>query len=133
MKNEVAAELCALLAFSAIKNNDKVSLVVFTDEIELFVPPGKGTTHVLRLIRELLSALQPLASNPPEQLPRLIRQGIQQLLAQLPTMVQLQQPATLQRAILDSGAFLEARLALLAQGAVQPRPSGQGTPVQAGG
>jgi len=55
LKNEVAAELCALLAFSAIKNNDKVSLIVFTDEIELFVPPGKGTTHVLRLIRELLS------------------------------------------------------------------------------
>ena len=55
LKNEVAAELCALLAFSAIKNNDKVSLIVFTDEIELFVPPGKGTTHVLRLIRELLN------------------------------------------------------------------------------
>jgi uncharacterized protein (DUF58 family) len=53
-KNEVAAELCALLAFSAIKNNDKVGLVVFTDQVELFVPPGKGTTHVLRLIRELL-------------------------------------------------------------------------------
>ena len=55
MKNEVAAELCALLAFSAIKNNDKVGLVVFTDRIELFVPPAKGTTHVLRLIRDLLS------------------------------------------------------------------------------
>lgn len=55
MKNEVAAELCALLAFSAIKNNDKVGLVVFTDGIEMFIPPAKGTTHVLRLIRELLS------------------------------------------------------------------------------
>jgi uncharacterized protein (DUF58 family) len=55
LKNEVAAELCALLAFSAIKNNDRVGLVVFTDEIELFVPPAKGTGHVLRIIRELLS------------------------------------------------------------------------------
>lgn len=54
LKNEVAAEICALLAFSAIKNNDKVGLVVFTDEIELFVPPAKGSSHVLRLIRELL-------------------------------------------------------------------------------
>jgi uncharacterized protein (DUF58 family) len=55
MKNEVATELCALLAFSAIKNNDKVGLVVFTETIELFVPPAKGTSHVLRLISELLS------------------------------------------------------------------------------
>jgi len=54
MKNEVAAELCALLAFSAIKNNDKVGLIVFTDDVEMFIPPAKGTTHVLRLIRELL-------------------------------------------------------------------------------
>lgn len=53
-KNELAAELCALLAFSAIKNNDKVGLIVFTDDIEMFIPPAKGTTHVLRLIRELL-------------------------------------------------------------------------------
>ena len=55
IKNEVAAELCALLAFSAIKNNDKVGLIVFTDQVEMFIPPGKGTTHVLRLIRELLN------------------------------------------------------------------------------
>ena len=55
MKNEVAAELCALLAFAAIKNNDKVGLIVFTDCIELFIPPGKGVSHVLRLIRELLN------------------------------------------------------------------------------
>ncbi|MEZ4567740.1 MAG: DUF58 domain-containing protein [Desulfobacterales bacterium] len=41
IKNEVAAELCALLAFSAIKNNDKVGLIVFTDQIEMFVPPGQ--------------------------------------------------------------------------------------------
>ncbi len=53
-KNEVAAELCALLAFSAIRNNDKVGLIVFTDRIERFIPPKKGATHVLRLIRELL-------------------------------------------------------------------------------
>lgn len=55
IKNEVSAEICALLAFSAIKNNDKVGLIVFTDQVEMFIPPGKGTTHVLRLIRELLN------------------------------------------------------------------------------
>ncbi len=54
LKNEITAEFCALLAFSAIKNNDKVGLIVFTDTIELFIPPAKGTSHVLRLIRELL-------------------------------------------------------------------------------
>ena len=54
-KNDIAAELCALLAFSAIKNNDKVGLVVFTGKVELFVPPGKGISHVLRIIRILLS------------------------------------------------------------------------------
>lgn len=54
MKNEIAAEFCALLAFSAIKNNDKVGLIVFTDCIEMFIPPQKGVSHVLRLIRELL-------------------------------------------------------------------------------
>ena len=54
-KNEVAAELCALLAFSAVKNNDKVGLIVFTDTVEMFIPPKKGSTHVLRLIRELLN------------------------------------------------------------------------------
>jgi len=53
-KNEIAARVCALLAFSAIKNNDKVGMLIFTDEIELFVPPAKGTSHVLRVIRELL-------------------------------------------------------------------------------
>jgi uncharacterized protein (DUF58 family) len=53
-KSEVAAELCALLAFSAIKNNDKVGLIIFTDRIEKFVPPKKGRSHVLRLIREVL-------------------------------------------------------------------------------
>ena len=54
LKNEVAAEICALLAFSAIKNNDKIGLIVFTESVELYIPPAKGTSHVLRLIRELL-------------------------------------------------------------------------------
>ncbi|MBD3179893.1 MAG: DUF58 domain-containing protein [Candidatus Latescibacteria bacterium] len=55
LKNEMAAELCALLSFSAVKNNDKVGLILFTDRVEKFIPPKKGTTHVLRVIRELLS------------------------------------------------------------------------------
>ncbi|MDX9858676.1 MAG: DUF58 domain-containing protein [candidate division Zixibacteria bacterium] len=54
-KSDTAAELCALLAFSAIKNNDKVGLIIFTDTIEKFVPPQKGRGHVLRLIREILA------------------------------------------------------------------------------
>jgi uncharacterized protein (DUF58 family) len=54
MKGEIATEICALLAFSAIKNNDKVGLIIFTDQIEKFVPPKKGKTHVLRVLRELL-------------------------------------------------------------------------------
>ena len=53
-KTEVAAELTALLAFSAIRHHDRVGLVVFTDVIELFIPPKKGVTHALRLVRELL-------------------------------------------------------------------------------
>lgn len=55
LKNEVATELCALLAFSAVKNNDKVGLIVFTDRVELFIPPQKGISHVLRMIRDLLA------------------------------------------------------------------------------
>ncbi len=55
MKIEIAAEICAVLAFSAIKNNDKVGLILFTDRIEKFVPPKKGRAHILRIIRELLS------------------------------------------------------------------------------
>src|SRR6202165_992919 len=51
---EVAAELAAVLAFSAIRNNDKVGLIAFTDRVERFVPPRKGSRHVLRLIRDLL-------------------------------------------------------------------------------
>ncbi len=54
MKGEVAVEICALLAFSAIKNNDKVGLIIFSDRIEKFVPPKKGRRHVLRVLRELL-------------------------------------------------------------------------------
>ena len=54
MKGEVGVEICALLAFSAIKNNDRVGLIVFTDDVELFIPPKKGKKHVLRVIRELL-------------------------------------------------------------------------------
>jgi len=53
-KNEVAAELCALLAFAAVKNNDKTGMVVFTDTVERFVPPAKGVSHVLRIVRDLL-------------------------------------------------------------------------------
>lgn len=55
LKNEVATEICAVLAFSAIKNNDKVGLILFTDRIEKFVPPKKGRAHILRIIRELIS------------------------------------------------------------------------------
>ncbi|MFH1076753.1 MAG: VWA domain-containing protein [Pseudomonadota bacterium] len=54
LKNEVAAEVCALLAFAAVKNNDKVGMIVFTDQVEMFIPPQKGTRHVLRVIREIL-------------------------------------------------------------------------------
>lgn len=54
-KQQIAAELSAILAFSALKNNDKVGLFLFSDKIEKFIPPRKGRTHVLRIIRELLS------------------------------------------------------------------------------
>ena len=54
MKGEVGVEISALLAFSAIKNNDRVGLLIFTDEVEVFLPPKKGRRHVLRVIRELL-------------------------------------------------------------------------------
>jgi uncharacterized protein (DUF58 family) len=55
LKADVAAEVGALLAFSAIKNNDRVGLVLFTDTVEHFVPPKKGKTHVLRVIRDILT------------------------------------------------------------------------------
>jgi uncharacterized protein (DUF58 family) len=54
MKSEMAVELCALLAFSAIKNNDRVGLIIFTSTVEKYIPPKKGKNHVLRVIRELL-------------------------------------------------------------------------------
>lgn len=54
-KQQIAAELSAILAFSALKNNDKVGLFLFSDKIEKFIPPRKGRKHVLRIIRELLS------------------------------------------------------------------------------
>jgi uncharacterized protein (DUF58 family) len=54
-KQQVAAELSAILAFSAMMNNDKVGLILFTDKIEKFVPPRKGRIHVLRIISEVLS------------------------------------------------------------------------------
>ncbi|MBN1786906.1 MAG: DUF58 domain-containing protein [Sedimentisphaerales bacterium] len=53
-KNELAAEFCAVMAFAAAKNNDKVGLLIFTDQIELYIPPKKGVSHMLRLVRELL-------------------------------------------------------------------------------
>jgi len=53
-KNDIAAEIAALIAFSAIRNNDKVGLIVFTDRVEKFVAPKKGRSHVLRVIREIL-------------------------------------------------------------------------------
>ena len=53
-KLELAAELACLIAFSAIRNNDKVGLLLFTDQVELFIPPKKGRSHTLRLIREIL-------------------------------------------------------------------------------
>ena len=53
-KNEIATEIAAVLGFSAIKNNDKVGLIMFSDIIEKYVPPKKGKSHVLRVVRELL-------------------------------------------------------------------------------
>lgn len=54
LKRELAAEVCATLAFSAIRNNDKIGMIGFTSEVEIYVPPRKGTRHVLRVIRDLL-------------------------------------------------------------------------------
>lgn len=53
-KNEIVTEVAATLAFSAMQNNDKIGLILFTDKIELYIPPKKGKYHVLRIIRELL-------------------------------------------------------------------------------
>ena len=54
-KREIAAEMAAVVAFSAIKNNDRVGLIIFTDRVEKFVPPKKGKKHVLRVVTEILS------------------------------------------------------------------------------
>lgn len=54
-KSETIAEIAALLAFSAVKNNDRVGLIIFSDEVEKFIPPKKGRMHVLRVVREILS------------------------------------------------------------------------------
>src|SRR5690606_35061505 len=54
-KQEIAAEICAVVAFSAIKNNDKVGLLLFSNRVEKFVPPKKGRQHVLRLIRDVFA------------------------------------------------------------------------------
>lgn len=58
LKQDLATELCAVLAFSAIQNNDKVGVIFFSDKIEKFIPPKKGRSHILMIIRELL-AFQP--------------------------------------------------------------------------
>ncbi|KPK50580.1 MAG: hypothetical protein AMJ63_14325 [Myxococcales bacterium SG8_38_1] len=55
-KIETVAEVAALLAFSAIKNNDRVGLILFTDQVERFVPPKKGRSHVMRVVTEILNA-----------------------------------------------------------------------------
>lgn len=61
-KNDIAAEIAALIAFSAIRNNDKVGLIIFTDRVEKFIAPKKGRSHVLRVIREILY-FQPQGKN----------------------------------------------------------------------
>ena len=73
-KNELAAEFCAVLAFAAAKNNDKVGLLVFTNRIELYIPPKKGVSHMLRLIRELMYFKMPKRrTNIPQALDYLAR------------------------------------------------------------
>jgi len=54
LKNEISAEIAALLAFSAISNNDKVGAILFTDQVEKYIPPKKGKKHILRIIREVI-------------------------------------------------------------------------------
>ncbi|MEM8901083.1 MAG: DUF58 domain-containing protein [Bacteroidota bacterium] len=58
MKQDIIAEICAVISFSAINNNDKVGIMLFSDEVELFVPPKKGRNHILRIIREIV-AIEP--------------------------------------------------------------------------
>ncbi len=54
-KSELIAEICALLAFSAVKNHDRIGLIIFTDKVEKFISPKKGRLHVLRVVREILT------------------------------------------------------------------------------
>lgn len=54
-KNSLITEICAVLAFSAAQNNDKVGILLFTDHVELYIPPKKGKSHILRIIRELIN------------------------------------------------------------------------------
>ena len=74
-KRELAAELAAVVAFSAIKNNDRVGLFIVTDKVERFVPPKKGRRHVLRVIGEILAFEPAVARHRPRDGPRLPRQG----------------------------------------------------------
>src|SRR5204863_4688665 len=53
-KKDLMTELCAVLSFSSLQNNDKIGLIFFSDKIEKFIPPKKGKTHILRIIRELI-------------------------------------------------------------------------------
>lgn len=55
LKRETITELCAVLAFSAVSNNDQIGLILFSDKIEKFIPPKKGKSHILRIIRELIN------------------------------------------------------------------------------
>ncbi len=71
-KREAAAEFCALLAFSAIRNDDKVGLTLFHGEIEGFIPPRKGQKHALRVVREVLAHGLDTPERPPETPRRLV-------------------------------------------------------------
>ncbi len=54
IKREIATEICGVLAFASLRNNDKIGAITFTDQVEAYIPPSKGLTHVLRVIRDLL-------------------------------------------------------------------------------
>src|SRR5690606_29091550 len=55
IKRETITELCAVLAFSAVSNNDRIGLIMFSDQMEMYIPPKKGKSHILRIIRELIN------------------------------------------------------------------------------
>src|SRR6056297_3051931 len=55
LKKQQITEICAVLAFSAIQNNDKIGVIFFSDQVEKFIPPKKGKSHILRIIRELIT------------------------------------------------------------------------------